>query len=255
MKLPLTYIMASIQPLNLGQAILIVSLGRLEKEAWMRPISSSLVLQAILLASLFTVLHTKKPIGLRSGEFGGQISGVVKSQKRLANHHWLFLKVWQGAESYYQANGLYPSVSLVQGSTTASRTSKYATVLTCWGRCPPSPVPAWRSSSPWWCQTGGSSPSSQQRPGNHSKSWSDPTNSPHKWPRHLQQLWDLVAVMTSAEISINTACLFQTWGYVKAYIPLKVCCNTTREANWLTVFCFRSITNVVFEILNFEVGQ
>ncbi len=162
--------MASIQPLNLWQAILIVSLGRLVKEAWMPPISSSLVLQAILLASLLTALHTKTPIGLRSGEFGGQTSGVVKSQKRSANHHWLFLKVWQGAESYYQANDLYPSVSLVQGSTTASRTSKYATVLTFLGCCPPSLAPAWRSSTPRWCQTGGSSPSSKQRPGNHSKS-------------------------------------------------------------------------------------
>ena len=105
--------MASIRPLNFWKALFKVSLRRLAKEAWMLLISCSLVLQAVLLASLLTALHKEKSIGLRSGELGGQTSGVGKIQKWSSNHLWLFLGVWQGAESCCQTNGLYPSVSLI----------------------------------------------------------------------------------------------------------------------------------------------
>ena len=69
---------SSIRPQNLEHDLWTTSLENLLNTALILLTNSSVVLHGVLLVSRSAAPHTKQSIWLRSGEFGGQATGVVK---------------------------------------------------------------------------------------------------------------------------------------------------------------------------------
>ena len=129
-KLPLTSITASTQPQNFEQALTIWAFCMALNSFLISLINSFFVLHGILLADLSIALYTKKSIGFRSSEFGGQTSGRTKSTKLLLSPSCVLLDVWQGAKSCCHTYGLPAATLRIQGSTCISKTFRYSTMLT-----------------------------------------------------------------------------------------------------------------------------
>ena len=129
-KLPFASITASMgPPRNLAQALTTWAFF-MALNSLILLINLYFILHGILLVHFSIVPHTKKCIGFRSGEFGGQTSREKKSTKLLLSQSYIFLDVWQGVESCCRTYGLPAATLRIQSSKCISKTFRYSTVLT-----------------------------------------------------------------------------------------------------------------------------